>query len=186
MTKFIKSFMLVSGVIGLLVSPPVFAQDAVLQPDSETPISRLQANCDKIHSTLRRIHTHDALLRVNIGQMYNGISVRLMARLNSRLALNRIDSSKLVEISNRFEEYRKGFTDSYSKYEAALSTVIRGGCKTYPAKFYEDLLTARSEREILAQNVKSMNDSIIEYQVAVEQLKQDLSADTPEADDATN
>jgi len=160
-------------IASLAVSPPALAQEMILQPAGETPLDGLQANCDTIQATLRRLHTNDALLRVNIGQVYNGISVRLMARLNSRLALARIDSSKMVEITNRFEVERVTFSDKYKTYEASLSGVTKIDCKQNPAGFYAALITARDARRELADAVQAMNASVSEYQTAVEHLQQE-------------
>lgn len=174
MTKLIKIIMLSLATAGMLFSPPVFAQENLLPADDNTIIDKLQENCDTIRGVLRRLHTTDALLRVNAGQMYNGMSVRLMARLNSRLALNRVDSSNLVEITSQFEASRKEFVSNYSTYETALSNVIKTNCKTNAGKFYELLIIARDQRSKLAESVQDMHTSISDYQVAVEQLYQQM------------
>lgn len=170
------------AVAGMLSSPHVMAQETMIQSTGETAVDRLQANCDAIHGNLRRLHTNDSLLRVNIGQTYNGISARLMARLNSRLALNRIDSTQFVEISGRFDQQRVEFSDNYNEYESALSNLIKIDCKTKSTEFYAALLIARDSRTKLSTTVESMNDSLREYQVAVEQLQQSMSG---EGDDAS-
>jgi len=159
--------------IGLLQgSCLVVAQSNSSVPGVKTPVDRLQAKCTSVLPTLRRIHTSDSLMRVNIGQYYNSISVRLMARLNSRLALNRIDSSKFVEITNRFELERSAFAEAYNNYEIALASLIKTDCQTEPTKFYAKLLTAREARNELAESVRRLNDRVSEYQKAVEDLKQ--------------
>ena len=166
-----------TALVNLAIQPQVLAQE-MLQSTGDTPVDRLQANCDAIQGVLRRLHTNDSLLRVNIGQTYNGISARLMARLNSRLALNRIDSAKFVEISSKFDQQRNEFGTSYSEYESALSALTKIDCKAKPTEFYAALLMARDERAQLYTAVKSMNDSVREYQVAVEELQQSFLGET--------
>ncbi len=178
MTRFVKLLIGVASVFSLVFVPPVHAQEMILQPSGPTEVDRLQAQCDTIIATLRRLHTNDALLRVNIGQSYNAISARLMARLNSRLALNRIDSSKFVEIANRFDEERDRFSSAYSEYETALSSLVRIDCKTRATEFYAALLESRDARTKLSNSVKTMNDNIREYRVAVEVLQQELKLET--------
>lgn len=158
---------------GLLLSPRVAAQEIILQT-GDTPVDRLRANCASVQSTLSRLHTSDTLLRVNTGQRYNDISSRLMARFNSRLAINRIDSTKLVEISSRFEKEIGVFTENYSDYESLLSSMMKVSCKNNPTGFYAKLLSTRDARHKLSVSVDSMNDSINEYRMAVEQLRQDM------------
>lgn len=174
MKKTTRTLFLLAAVLGLLVSPNVFAQEALLPATGDTPVDRLQANCDSIQSNLRRLHTSDALLRVNVGQVYNGISEKLMARLNSRLALNRIDSTEFVEITGRFEDARSEFSTSYTAYEVSLSNLTKIDCKTKPAAFYAALLTTRDARQKLSTIVQTLNENIQDYQVAVERLQQSL------------
>lgn len=181
MKKFVRTGVLLSLVGVLLVSPRAIAQEMILQPLEDTAVSRLQAQCDTIQSTLRRLHTNDSLLRVNIGQSYNSISARLMARLNSRLALNRIESTEFVEISGRFDQERTAFSMNYREYEAALSSLLKIDCKSKASEFYAGLLAARDARTKLSISVRSMNDSLRDYQVAVEDLHQELNG----ADDAS-
>lgn len=185
MKRYIKTIMLTLAVAGLVASPNVMAQEVLGQPSADTPIDRLTMRCDAIQGNLRRLHTADALMRINIGQMYTGISVRLMARLNSRLALNRVDSTDLVEITGRFEDQHKEFKESYSKYEVAISAVIKKGCKSDPADYYQKLLVARERRSELAQSAQLMNESIREYQMSVEQMKHQMFSDEAGGEDQT-
>ena len=111
LTSIVRSLAFCLVAISFVVSmQPAAAQEAVL--GAQTPVDRLQTRCDSVQATIRRLHTTDGLLRVNIGQTYNDISARLMARLNGRLALNRIDSARLVEITNQFESTRLTFNST--------------------------------------------------------------------------
>ena len=150
---------------------PARAQE---MPTSQTPVDRLQERCDTVQATTRRLHTTDGLLRVNVGQVYNDVSAQLMARLNGRLALNRIDSTRLVEISNEFESARLTFSTAYNEYEKALSSLLKIDCKSRSTEYYAQLLIARDARHKLSISVQGLNDLVIDYRVAVEQLKEDL------------
>lgn len=181
-TKQLLSYIIGASLIAALVAtPPVFGQSLPLAPAGETVIDHVQARCDDIQVTLRRLHTTDALLRVNIGQSYNSISARLMARLNSRLALNRIDSTALVDISGRFDRERAEFAAAYTEYETALSSVLKTNCKTRATEYYAGLLAARDARLRLAETVKSLNASLHEYQVAVEALQASMQTEASHA-----
>ncbi len=155
-----------------------------MQVDSETAtIARLEENCDTIKTTLRRIHTNDALLRVNMGQMYSGLSSQFMARLNSRLAINRINSPELVDITGRFEDQRTEFSKNYTSYESAMSDLINTDCRNQPVKFYAALLKARDERANLSTSVRAMNSRVSEYQVGVENLQQSFLVEQGASED---
>ena len=98
-TFYLASFLITSS---LLVTPrAVEAQSVDATADSEI-IKTLDRNCSSVRVAIKNIHTNDALTRVNVGQRYNSISTKLMARLNGRLAINKLDSSKLVNITNEF------------------------------------------------------------------------------------
>jgi hypothetical protein len=97
-----------------------------------------------------------------------------MARLNSRLALNRIDSLETVEIANRFDQLRVEFAANYNDYETAMSSLVKIDCKQKPAEFYAQLLTTRDLRLRLAETVKLLNGSISDYRTAVERVKSSL------------
>ncbi len=151
-------------------------------PTSQTPVDRLQERCDAVQTTIRRLHTTDGLLRVNIGQVYNDVSAQLMARLNGRLAINRVDSTRLVEITNEFESARLTFSSTYNEYEKALSSLLKIDCKSRSTEYYAQLLIARDARHKLSVSVQELNDLVSDYRVSVEQLKQDLRK-SPEAGD---
>ncbi|PID33043.1 hypothetical protein CR969_02820 [Candidatus Saccharibacteria bacterium] len=158
----------------LLIAPQSAFAQQVLLPGSAAQIDRLQSRCDSIMPTLRQLHTTDALLRVNIGQVYNGVSSNLMVRLNSRLALNRIDSTKFVDITNRFESSRSEFSSSYNEYEEAMAKLLKIDCKSKPTEFYAQLIKTRDARKKLANRVENLNNLLSEYRVEVERLQQDL------------
>ncbi len=170
----IRTVALIAMTMLLLSPSQVMAQEMVLQPNGDTVMDQLGANCDSIRSTLRRLHTNDALLRVNLGQTYSALSSQLMAKLNSRLALNLVDSSKLVSITGSFEQHRSEFRSQYNEYEAALSSLMKIDCSTRPVEFYAALIATRDAREKLSTTTQSINDDIRDYQVAVEQLQQSL------------
>ena len=83
-----------------LAGATVWSSLAVAQAaPSSPPLHLIRSQCQSIRSTLQRIQHNDALLRVNVGQAYNTISTNLIAKLNSRLALAQIDSSRMVVIA---------------------------------------------------------------------------------------
>ena len=95
----------------LLMPQVALAQTADTAANSELA-KILSRNCSSVRVAIKNIHTNDALTRVNVGQRYNSISTKLMARLNGRLAVNKLDSSKLVNITNDFESARLKFNSN--------------------------------------------------------------------------
>lgn len=180
MRYFLTLCLLLITTATLLVRP-VLAQEMMIQ--EENPIvTRLEASCDEVKTTLRRIHTNDALTRVNMGQVYSATSAQLMARLNSRLALNSINSTELVDISGRFDTQRLEFSQAYKEYEASLSSLIKIDCKQRPAEFYALLLTTREARFKVLEVIQSASGMIADYQVGVERLQQSLKQSDAESE----
>ncbi len=170
LAEYTRIVAIVVAVLSMLVNPRAFAQEVILQTEPDKRIELLTANCANIQSTISQLRTSDALLRVNIGQAYNGISAQLMSRLNSRLAINRIDSSEFTEITSRFEGERKQFSQNYSDYEGKLSSLAKADCRKNPVNYYAKLSSARDARMQLAVTTKTLEGIMGEYQVAVEKL----------------
>lgn len=163
--------MVISGVI-LASSAVVKALDG--QTESANGIDSIKANCQDIRGNLSRLHHSDAILRVNTGQAYNDLSSRLMARMNGRLAVNKIDASDLVSLTSRFEKGRSLFSSRYNEYESALAALLKIDCKNQPTDFYAQFNIARDARLKLSSSVRELNDIIAEYGTKVEKIKEKL------------
>lgn len=159
-------------VLGMVVQPQTAtAQQMVLQSGDPVQVRAIQAQCLSIRATISRIQHNDALLRVNVGQAYNTLSSQLMARLNSRLALEKIDSTHLVSIAQRFESERKQFATRYNNYETLLGGLAKSPCNEAPAQYYAQLVKAREARQDVGESVEVLHELIGQYRTAVEGLK---------------
>ena len=97
-----------------VTAAPLAAAQTVM---SDAHIEKIKANCLVAQNTLSRLHAADALLRVNRGQVYESISVKLMASMNSRIALNRLDGRDMVAVAASYEQELVDFRASYREYE---------------------------------------------------------------------
>lgn len=161
--------------LSLMIGLTTLAQESVPQ-ESLAKIDDIESRCDVILTDLRQLHTNDSLTRVNLGQTYNRISLRLMARLNSRLALARMDSANFVTIANEFNVSRAHFSEAYNKYESSLSSLTKIDCRKKPIEFYEQLIMTRQMRAEMSTKASQLNSLIAEYRVNVEQLRHDLAS----------
>lgn len=91
----------ISGLVGFGFAK-VQASDTSATVLTESQIESIKDRCLASKVALNKLHSTDALLRVNLGQKYENISSRLMAPLNSRVALNSYDSLDLVETTVDF------------------------------------------------------------------------------------
>lgn len=133
------------------------------QPMTEAHIARIRANCVEAQTQLSQLHTTDALLRVNRGQLYERILTKLMSPLNSRIALNRLDNSSLVAVSATYEQQLMAFRLDYQQYEEAMSNTLKINCTNQPVAFYDSVADARTKRQKVHESTKILQDSMQSY-----------------------
>lgn len=124
---------------------------------------RIVTNCTSATSSLRQLHRSDASLRVNRGQMYEYIGTKLMAHLNSRLAVNRLDGGKLIDEAARYDKMLTNFRAAYRTYEQQLSAVLRIDCKQQPEAFYYGVTDVRRKRADVYEQTTNLNRIIDDY-----------------------
>lgn len=136
--------------------------------DSEPPLTSnelqlIQDNCVALKHTLQQLNYSDTALRVNQGQYYEEISTKLMAPMNSRIALNQYDGGTLVSIAADYTSTINTFRSRYTTYANALNTARRDDCSNQPQQFYDDIVTARKARLSLHDTVVELNGKIAKY-----------------------
>lgn len=147
------------GVFGVVTAVQAADQPAL----TPAHIERIKGNCNSAQNSLIQLHASDGLLRVNRGQVYESISTRLMAPLNSRLVLNRVDTANLQPISIKYERQLAQFRETYREYEVAMSKMLADNCTRNPTKFYYDVDEARTKRQNTHETVKELQKTIREY-----------------------
>lgn len=144
---------------------------------TEKQIDGIVATCQDSHYQLQRLHASDALIRVNIGQEYANLSSRLMAPLNSRIALNGLDGVELAQITVDYNQALKDFQASYLTYEAKMSAAIRTDCRRDPVRYYSHIIEARRLRAAVNDAVQDMNDKIGQYQKVFDEFKRTMAGE---------
>jgi hypothetical protein len=161
-------FFLLIGIMSILlggVATVVYAQEA---PMTEEHIARIRASCVEAKSTMNRLHASDALLRVNRGQLFESISTKLMAPFNSRVAINQLDSGKLVSITSVYGKELDGFRTDYQQYEEAMSHVLQLDCTKQPVAFYDGVADARKKRDAVHTRAEALQKATRDYKEAFE------------------
>ena len=148
----------------VFVGTTVFAEDSSTITDLQ--LVQIRARCSEVKATLGRVHANDALLRVNRGQLYERLSTKLAAPLNSRIALNRLDGSSLLTVTSNYDQHLNDFRTHYQTYEEQLSATMRIDCVNQPAKFYDSLQDARAKRQIVNESSQRLTSDIAEYKQA--------------------
>ncbi len=152
--------LLVAGTM-MLAGATAWAQETA--PMTDAHIQRIQTNCLQAQSRLSQLHASDALLRVNRGQLYDLISTRLMAPMNSRLAINHLDASKLIMVTESFDKALNQFRSAYQAYEEQLSSTMRIDCRKEPVAFYDAVTKSRQLRSNVHSAVSDMGRFIGDY-----------------------
>lgn len=163
-------------VVASFTAIPAGAQQAEEMTDAH--IARIKSNCPGALATLSRIHANDAPTYVNRNQAYFSISDKLMARLNSRLTLNRYNATQLVKTASDYNAALIKFRSAYKQYDDTMSDLLRMNCRQQPVSFYDKVTLARSQRQKVQDITVQLKDYIDTYQHEVESFKQNnLSGD---------
>jgi hypothetical protein len=152
-----------SAVIFMAVS--VSAEDSSVMTDEQ--ISLIKTNCSSTKLTLNQLHSSDALLRVNRGQIYESIYARLMNQFNVRVASNSLNNTGLTAVSNSYESLLDTFRADYIIYEQQLSLAISIDCSKQPVSFYDAVVLAKNYRSKVHQDITALNSQISQYQTAL-------------------
>jgi hypothetical protein len=160
--KRFAAFLLMAGLLPgvFTLAPTVGAEETRM---TEAHIERIKANCVEAQTQMSRIHTNDALLRVNRGQLYERLLTKLMSPFNSRVALNNLNGSPLVEIAATYEQQLMAFRTNYQQYEEAMSATLKINCINQPVAFYDSVADVRVRRSKVHQNTLQLQQSIQGY-----------------------
>jgi hypothetical protein len=144
------------------------AQDSPITSDQ---IEQIRSNCVSIKNTLNQIHASDGLLRVNMGQIFESISTKLMGGFNSRVINNNLNASELVLSSSSFSSALDNFRADYIAYEEQISASINIDCLKQPVSFYDAVALARVKRTNVYNDVVSLNKYLDAYGLAIAKLE---------------
>ncbi len=156
--------------IGLALCP--VAVYAVTAPLSDVQIEYIRNNCADTQIALRRIHATDGLAFVSLTEQYNVLSTRLMAPMNSRAAINNLNSVKLAKITADFNEQVKSFRSLYTTYEQTVTTAMNMACYNQPVEFYDDISSILDMRTKVRTTTDAINNLTTQYQAEVASLEQ--------------
>lgn len=165
-SRLLIAFALILG-ISSLTSLPLHAQEES-QTLTDEHITRIKTSCQPVIATLNQIHANDTPVYINRNQAYFSISDKLIARLNSRLALNSFNTTELVKIANDYNNELAKFRSSYRKYDMAMADLIRKNCIRQPVAFYETINDVRKQREVVHASITKLHALIKQYRAAVD------------------
>lgn len=171
MKSLLMSIGLIVGVIALgsAIAVTAHAQETPTMTDEH--ITRIKSNCPGALSTLTRIHANDAPIFINRNQAYFSVGDKLMGRLNSRLALNRYDTTLLTKITNDYNAQLIKLRTTYKQYDDTMADLLRINCRLQPVSFYDKVASARELRSKVNAIIIKLKEDTDEYQQAVKDFK---------------
>lgn len=165
----------VSIFLGLSTVQAVRAQEAM----SEAQLDKIRQNCVTVQGSLHQLHASDALMRVNRGQLYELISTKLMAPLNSRIALNRLSGLDMASTTLEYDKELSSFRASYKVYEESMSRTMKTDCVSKPAEFYENLVLTRERRQVVHEDTRSLSNLLEQYKAEFEAFAKEFEGTRP-------
>lgn len=161
----------------LATGPIVRAEDQTLLMLNDDQITQIRLNCVEVQSTLQRLHSSDALLRVNLGQRYEAIATKLMTPMNNRVALNRVDSAPITKTTTDFNNTLDDFRERYKQYEQSMTRALQVKCQDQPVAFFDAVTLARIHRANLREVVVKLNSQLAQYREQIDTIRQRMQSE---------
>lgn len=155
------------------VATVAHAQEAPA-PMTEAHIQRIKASCVQARANLYQLHASDGLLRVNRGELFQSLTNKMMVPFNSRVALNQLDSGKLVSITSQYGKELSQFVSTYRAYEEAMTDVLELDCTKQPVAFYDGVADARKKRQQVYTHAEALRKLAREYRDAFDVFARDF------------
>jgi hypothetical protein len=162
-------------IAAVLIIAPLVAQKGNALSDSQ--LSIVGQNCSGIQLSLQELQKRDAVSRINRGRAYDQL-LREVTSFNSRLDYNKINLPQLVQISNDLQTNVDGFRSAYSRYDEQLDNAIKSKCKDDPLGFYNTIVKARNQREIVGAAVTTLENLEGQYKDELVRYQDTLKAPT--------
>lgn len=165
MRRFIIAVTLVATLfVGALLFTHSVQAAEKLTPDQ---LTKIKSNCTTIKASMSQLHSSDALLRVNRGQLYVSMANNLMDNFNSRLSSNGLDNKAMTTVTASYRSAFDKFFNDYIVYEQKLSDALRIDCQSNPQEFHDAVQAARELRFTVHNDVQKLHRAIDDYRTSV-------------------
>lgn len=175
MKRLISVFLCASVVILLGLEAQSVSADSY-QTVSDSQIEHIKQNCIAAQSTLTQLQKSDTLLRINFGQQYEFIAGKLIAPLNGRLVINQMSVGNFITTATTFQQQINSFRIAYTTYGESLGEAVSDDCQKNPQQFYNDVVTARTNRQAVQSAVADLSSTLGSYGSQVDVLANNIKA----------
>lgn len=157
-----------TGLLALLATPSAQAQnqsaEGQLKPGVHGAMfENITMDCLDVKFKLSKVHETDGLNRVNLGQLYEAMSTKLMGPLNSRIVNNHLDGSALVKNAAEYQLTLTKFKNDYQTYEEQMNDLIKSDCTSQKMVFYRNLENVQRLRTYVHNDILQLNRLIKTY-----------------------
>jgi len=167
-----RRFMILASLLVVLVSPNV---NAAAEPLNDTQIEMIRQNCLGAQGSMQRLEQTEAVSRRNRGVSYES-TLRLMAALNSRIAINKLNAPKLSSLTSDVEKKRAEFIEKYLAYNNSFTVTMKlSNCREQPVTFYDYLTQTRQLRTELSSTIDDIDRLLDQYQTELTELRTSVS-----------
>lgn len=160
--------------LGLTLGLARLSHATDVSPLPKSQLDNIRSTCVESQSILRQIRSSDTLLRVNQGQRYEQMASRLMAPMNSRIALNQFDGQDLLSTTSDYGKTLSSFRDKFRSYDKEISKAIGIDCRENPQEYYYAVAEAREDRSDLHETVVELNGLLKQYRKQFESFADSL------------
>ncbi len=168
-TRYVIAFCVAVMISSGFVMLPARAQTNE-EPITPEKIELIKTHCESAQTSIQRLQRSDIVTRTNRGRGYEN-TLRLMAALNSRMALNSLSQPRMTELTSQLQTTFNQFYGHYTEYETNLERSLRINCKDQPVAFYQQLSKVRQLRAQLKKDVDEMGQYIVQYDQLVAELQ---------------
>lgn len=131
---------------------------------------QISGSCLTTKNSLNQLHSSDALLRVNRGQIYESMHTKLMEKFDQRLASNNINNDQFKTISQNYSSALNSFRLNYIAYEEQFARTLNIDCNKQPKQYYNAVIKTRDLRSGVHNDVVKLNELIDQYLLILDQL----------------
>lgn len=163
-----RRFALFAALLALFSAPNV---SAAAEPLSDMQIEQIRQNCVAAQSSMQRLEQTEAVSRRNRGVSYES-TLRLMAALNGRIAINKLSAPSLSTITAEVDKKRVEFAENYLDYNNSFNVTMKlPSCREQPVTFYDYLTQTRELRAKLSTTIDDIDRLLDTYQLSLNELK---------------
>lgn len=145
----------------------------VLAQTNEEYLGLIKTRCETTKQLIDQQRRSDLVARINKGRAYQTIIDQQNA-FSLRLRNNKVTTDTFDRQIAAVQDGVNRFRTAYNRYDDAVGALIDIDCKTDPQTFAQQLVIARSLRQVIGNEVASVDTELAKYRQGIAEFKQEL------------